>query len=244
MSINDENEYCNYYNEMKIKLKPWLKNIIIKKYIIPEETADLFNPNESISSNRIQTNLQPENGKKLPIHCLSMYYNDNKCFKMACEYADNNNFEYDYYMKYRSDIINSTVPIIYSKEKDNIHLYCAIPLCNFTSGGLFKKPIICDAFAWGNRKTMSIYCNTYKYCILKNKEYNGKYYIAFECSLTDNIYENNVPVSYCNMPYNLDKNRRMFDSSYNNIFRILPNQYIMNINDLDSTKHIDVEPQE
>ena len=174
---------------------------------------------------------------------MSMYYNDQLTFESACKYADDNNFEYDYYMKYRSDIINLTLPNNI-ENNENIHLHCAIPLCNFISGGLFKKPVVSDAFSWGNRKTMSIYCNTYNYVIKKNKEYDGKYYIAFECSLTDNIYENNVSISYFNIPYHLDKNRRMFDNVYDDV-RGPPNyqQFFLKITDPDSTKKIHAEEQ-
>jgi len=244
MSINDENENCDYYNEMKLKLKPWLKSCIIKKYIMPEEIIDLFNPIESIS-NEIQINLQKINGKYLPHNCLSMYFNDNLSFKNACEYADNNNFEYNYYMKYRSDIINTTIPKIYSEKEDNIHLYSAVPMCNFISKGIFKKPIVCDIIAWGNKKTMSIYCNTYWYVLNKINEYHGKYYVHGESSLTDNIYENNVPISYFNIPYSLDKDRRMFDDVNNDSRQPIQNQeYFMKITDKESINYIKAEKQE
>lgn len=146
-------------------------------------------------------------------------------------------------MKYRSDIIIFTIPISYSKE--NIHLYCVVPKCNFISRGLFKKNIISDAFAWGNRETMHIYCNTYNYCIEKIKEYKGKYYVAGECSLTDCIYENNVQVSYLTINYSLDKNRRMFDNIHEDSRTMISNQeYILKITDEDSIKHIDADKQE
>lgn len=39
---------------------------------------------------------------------------------------------------------------------------------------------------------MSIYFNTYDYVIQKTKEMDGKYLISFECSLLDNLVDNNV----------------------------------------------------
>ena len=134
-------------------------------------------------------------------------------FNKAYEYASNNYFEYDLYLKFRSDIIAHNIPKnIIKPDKNKIHLYNHYPLCNFISNGLYNKPIICDAYAWGNAKTMKIYCNTYNYVIDKIKKYNGTYHVAYECSLTDNIYENNVEHSYHNNGgYRLDKNRRMFD---------------------------------
>jgi len=246
MAINDENEDCNYYNIMKEKLNPWLKNCIIKKYVIPEETMLLFNPNESISTrlNHAQVNLQKINNKFLPYNCLSMYYNDNLSFNLACEYADNNNFEYDYYIKYRSDIINIYLPN-FNKSNDVIHLHSVTPICNFISNGLINVPIVSDAIAYGNRKTMRIYCNTYDFVIKKNKQYNGKYFIAYECSLTDHIYENIVPISYFTIPYSLDKNRRMFDNVHEDSRQIIKNQqYFLKITDDTSIKYIKEDKQE
>jgi hypothetical protein len=164
-----------------------------------------------------------------------MYYNDNLSFQSACNYADENNFEYDCYMKYRSDILNDSIPdIILSNE---IKIYSIVPMCNFISGGLFSYPIVCDIYAFGNRQSMRIYCNTYDYVLNKNIKYNGKYYIAFECSLTDNIYENNVPITYINLYYSLDRNRRMFDDIENDIRSKIPSQtFLMKItNDISIT---------
>jgi hypothetical protein len=243
MSLNDEN--CNYYDIMKEHLKPWLKGCVIKKYIIPEEVAELFNPNESIATHKKQVNLQKINGKFLPNNCLSMYYNDNIAFRLACEYADKNNFEYDYYMKYRSDIINVTIPTFTTLNDDNIHLHCSTPLCNFISGGIYHKPIVSDAFSWGNRKTMNIYCNTYDFVIKKNKEYNGIYYIAFECSLTDHMYEVNIPITYHNIKYSLDKNRRMFDDVHSDTRAMIINQtHVLKITDNNSIDYFEADKQE
>lgn len=245
MAINDENEDCNYYNIMKLKLNSWLKSCIIKKYTIPEETMLVFNPNESISHtlNYIQANLQKINNKFLPYNCLSMYYNDNLSFKLACEYADNNNFEYDYYVKYRSDIINNCLPE-FNKISDDIQLQSVVPICNFMSNGLHRHSIVSDAFAYGNRKTMEFYCNTYDFVIKKNKEYNGKYFIAYECSLTDNIYENKVPISYFKIPYSLDANRRMFDNVHDDSRTIMPKQqYFFKNTDDECIKYIKAEKQ-
>lgn len=245
MSINDENSDCEYFIKMKTLLKDWLKSCIIKKYIIPEDFANTFNDKESISKrlNNIQCNLQKINGKFLPYNCLSMYYNDNLNFKNACNYADENNFEYDCYMKYRSDIMNSVIPEIV--VSDEVKIYCVEPICNFISNGLFNFPIVSDAFSWGNRKSMSIYCNTYDYVLGLNKEYNGKYFIAFECSLTDNIYENKVPIYYTKIHYSLDINRRMFDDIENDSRKPMHGQTVfLKITDKESTEIINAVKQE
>ena len=100
ISINDENNECDYFKIMRKKLKQWIKCCEIKKYVIPQEIIDIFNPNESIGYFKNQANLQKINNKWLPYNCLSMYYNDNNCYKMALNYADINNFEYDVFLKF------------------------------------------------------------------------------------------------------------------------------------------------
>jgi hypothetical protein len=246
MAINDENTDCEYYNVMKKKLAPYLKKCIIKKYEIPQEIFEMFNSNESISRTGTQFNLQKINNKFVPNSCLSMYYNNNLAFNMACEYADTNLFEYDCYMKFRSDItdfvIPKEIPII---KNEDLHLHCPIPPCNFISNGLFNKQIINDSISWGNRNTMKIYCNTYNYTIEKIKEYNGKYFVAGECSLTDNIYENNLFHTFYNIPYSLEKNRRMFDKIYDDSRTPVQKQtHILNINDENSLEYIPPEDQD
>ena len=237
MAINDENTDCEYYNIMKKKLAPHLKKCIIKKYEIPQEIFDMFNSNESI-----QYNLQKINDKFVPNNCLSMYYNDNLAFNMACEYADTNLFEYDYYMKFRSDIICFVIPENMPMNDNVLHLHCPTPVCNFTSFGLFNKPVINDAISWGNRNTMKVYCNTYDYTIEKIKEYNGKYMVHGESCLTDNIYENNVSHTFYHIPYGLEKNRRMFDNICDDSRDPVKKQtHILNINDENSLEYIPPE---
>ena len=103
MSINDKNTDCLYYNEMKKELSKWLRKVEIKEYLIPEEIVNIFKPSN-------KANLQKINNKWLPYNCLSMYYNDNRSFNMAVEYEKENNIKFDFYMKFRSDIINFTLP--------------------------------------------------------------------------------------------------------------------------------------
>jgi hypothetical protein len=243
MSINDEFDNCEYYNKMKGQLHLWLKGCIIKKYIIPEAIIRLFNSTTSISSHGGQVNLQKIGDKYLPSNCLSMYYNDNLSFMQACEYADKNKFEYDCYMKFRSDIIIDKIPDNLFLPNDNT-LHSVIPEINFTSGGIYRKPIVSDIIAWGNRQSMIVYCNTYRYVLEKNIQYNGTYYIAGECSLTDNIYENNILIKYHSIPYLLDKNRRMFDNiMIDTRLKINTQTHILKITDKNSTEFINPQRQ-
>jgi hypothetical protein len=206
VSVNDKNTECEYYNIMKINLQKWLKFISIKEFIIDKEIYDMFNPDK-------QVNLQEINNKLVPYYTLSMYNNDMITYNEACKYADKNGFEYDIYLKFRSDIIANNIPEnIIRPIADKTHLYIHIPECNFISLGIYKNPIVSDIYAWGNRQTMAIYCNTYNYVINKIKLYNGNYIVHGESSLTDNICENNVEHSFHYYGYTLDKYRRMFDN--------------------------------
>jgi hypothetical protein len=242
MAINDENTDCEYYNVMKKKLAPYLKKCIIKKYEIPQEIFDMF---DSVSITGTQVNLQKINNKFVPNNCLSMYYNNNLAFNMACEYADTNLFEYDCYMKFRSDITNFVIPENMPMNNNVLHLHCPIPSCNFISFGLFNKPIINDAISWSNRNTMKVYCNTYNYTIEKIKEYNGKYMVHHESCLTDNIYENNISHTFYDIPYDLEKNRRMFDIDIIDSRGPVKKQtHMLNINDKNSLEYIPPESQD
>lgn len=215
LSINSEYPDCEYFSIMKETLKPWLKRCVITKYEIPDDIFNLFNPNETtLDGISLNINSQNVNNKFVPYNTLSMYYNDNMAFKMACYYADINNFEYDCYMKFRSDIVGFIFPLDLPIEtdKETLFLFSVVPNCNFISQGLFKKPIISDVIIWGNRKSMNIYCNTYNYVLKKINLLNGKYLVATEICITDNIYENDVEHTYINYYYRLDANRRMFDT--------------------------------
>ena len=78
MSINDENENCNYYNKMKEDLKLIDKVLLYKKYNIPEDFFNLFD--KTISKHSLA---QFINGKWVPYNVLSMLYNDNNAYNMA-----------------------------------------------------------------------------------------------------------------------------------------------------------------
>ena len=150
----------------------------------------------SLSNNTMHCQLI--NNKLVPYNTLSMFWNWKNAFNMAINYADSNNFEYDCYMVFRSDIINCKIPENILDDNDTI--YYARPVCHYNIrndhhinyGDLYGTPIICDAWAWGSFKVMSVYCNTYDFSINKYKKLNGVYTIINEPSLTDNILTNNI----------------------------------------------------
>jgi hypothetical protein len=87
-----------------------LKFVRIEEFIIDIDTFNIFNSNKSIAPHKRQVKLKKINNKFVPYNCLSMYYNDMITFNVACNYADDNNFEYDLYLKFRSDIIADNIP--------------------------------------------------------------------------------------------------------------------------------------
>ena len=204
MSINDDDS--EYYNYMKNELGTMLKGCKIQNYILPESFVFDINHNESLwYHHRIIDN------KPVPYNQLSMYFNDMNAFEMASRYSSTNNFEYDMYMKLRSDICNTSMPSLNERDQNEYKLYSVIPQCNMTALANYKVPIVSDAWVWGNKKTMSIYCNTYNYVLQQLNDNCGKYLVHYESGVTDNIYEHSIPVIYINNPYNLDRNRRILE---------------------------------
>lgn len=194
-SINDTDNK-KYYNIFREKLKKYLKGIYIKEYKIPE-----FIKNNHIHEYNYdgieRRKKNPEDIERIINNSLSMFYNDNNAFKMSIEYSKKYNFDYDLFFKFRADIYNTKFP----KFEINNILNCVKPKSYFKTHGICKKMCISDCYAWGNKNIMSIYFNTYNYLIKKFNELNGDYWIAYEDTLTDNIYDNKINVKYYNIHY-------------------------------------------
>lgn len=241
ISINDT--ISPYYDEMKKNLEPWLKGVFIEPYQIPDDFEHTIVPNT------YNAQYQYVNNKWVPRNQLSMYFNDNKAFTMACKYADDHNFEYDVYMRFRADICNlAKFPEITKPDINKLNLYSIMPLCMFTSFGKHKRDIISSDWVWGNRKTMNIYCNTYTYVLLQNRNMNGNYLFHFESNHTDCIVDNNVSIEYVNVIYNVDANRRIFETWWTteqgDSRKYLPNGALNPIQmaDIIDTSHIPIIP--
>ena len=157
-----------------------------------------------------------------------MFYNDRNAFDMAVKYADENEFEYDAYMKFRSDIISDDFPQII--KTDEYKIFSVIPLCQYVCPIVNRElkilehingdgspvmdkcvPWISDAIAYGNRKSMNTYCDTYNFVMEINNDWGGNYPINFEPCVTQNIYDKKMSFEYFNHRYALDRNRRIFD---------------------------------
>jgi len=213
VSVNDQ--FCEYYEIMKNELSPWIKGLYVKPYEFPDK----------FENTHLRSLRQLINGKYVPLHTMSMFFNDMNAFNMATKYADDNNFEYDAYLKYRSDIISHDLPEI--KKTTEKKIFSTVPSCDFTEPLVNREtktlgdqvPIVSDAVAYGNRETMKIYCDTYNFVLEINEDWSGNYPINFEQCVTQNIYDKEVPVQRFEYFYMLDRNRRIFDNhlSYHDI---------------------------
>jgi len=207
ISINAKRD--DYHNQALNNLSKWLKGEYIFPYVIPYHYKDIF------------INMNSGTNEPLPYNQLSMFFNDRKCFELATEYADNNKFEYDAYMKYRSDIITDELPDI--KTKNDYKIFSVVPWNNsyssvidrskptiYNSVGDWKLPKtvnvpwVSDAIVYGNRMSMDAYTQTYNYCLEMNQLWNGLYPVAFEPSVTQNVYDRGLEVEYFSAPYTID----------------------------------------
>ena len=202
ISINSNSPDCQYFTMMKNELSFYLKNIYIKEYVVPD---DFIN-----TSNHIYTVKQLVNNKYVPLNILSMWFNYKNAFKMACDYEEQHNFKYDFFMTFRSDIIIDKIPL-FKEVKDNI-LYSINQPCQFTSFGIYKVPIISPEWVYSKKNVMSQYLETYNFIIQQSKIDNN-YICHYESNVTDNCMQKNINViRVCNLNYSVDANRRRFDN--------------------------------
>lgn len=212
ISVNSED--CAYTRKAVERLQPWLKGSYIKPFVVDREFFDTVKPEEWPFSIQlgVPCSCQLVDGKYIPYNAMSMFFNDSNAFRMATEYADENGFEYDCYMKFRSDMVDTFIPD--PLQMVDGHLVSNRPICQFLGNGLHRVPVICDAWAWGDRKVMSVYFNTHDFVLDMTKKMDGRYFINFEECITDNIIENQVPYTFVSNRYHLDRNRRIFDKTW------------------------------
>jgi hypothetical protein len=210
ISINAERD--DYHNQALNNLSKWLKGEYICPYVIPQHYKDIF------------INMNSGTNEPLPYNQLSMFFNDQKAFELATQYADDNNFEYDVYMKYRSDIITNSLPSIQTIEE--YKLFSVVPWNSHYSPVIDRSkpaiyngpgdwhlqetidaPWVSDAIVYGNRIVMDAYTKTYEYCLELNELWKGLYPIAFEPSVTQNVYDKGLEVEYFSAPYTIDPSR-------------------------------------
>jgi hypothetical protein len=212
VSVNDEfdENTTKFYNDFAEKFKEILKVIKIKKYVLP----DGF----------VNTSQATKSAGKL-INTLSCFYNDKMVFLEAEKYSNDNNINYDVYLRFRSDIIADTLPNLNHFNK-NI-LFCVVPV-NFFDLAITDNPngeykngryycydvnrlhsglFVTSDIAFGSKDLMKIYCNCYDYILEQNIQNNGNYFICFEYNLTCYLHDINVEWSFFDYDYKYDINR-------------------------------------
>ena len=208
LSLNGEYPDCEYYKKMQNKLGKWIKGLFINKFELDEEFCKILKP--SRWPNR--THCKNYKNYFVPYNPMSMFFNEKNAFKMATDYADKNNFEYDCYMKFRPDITPTCNWESLEMPDKDMHIYSSIPFCDFTGRGKHQRRIVSDAWAYGNRKSMNVYCSTYDYILQETQNSNGLFFISFECTLVDCLVDNNITWEYTHLTYNhLNFDRKLND---------------------------------
>lgn len=183
-SKDDDIEYIKKTLIEDLIMYDILGNIYFEEYKMPIDYV----------MNRINNNVSV-----FPYNSLSQYFNDSKCFELIEEYEKQNNINFDVVCKTRSDIVMVSINnefilddkdacILRNKHIQDIrywgHIYNDTPL------------MVSDAFAYGNMKTMKLYCSTYQWILDNDKKLLGKYTNANEIYLTDSLLRNvfyNIP---------------------------------------------------
>jgi hypothetical protein len=205
ISLNDTE--CFYYDVMKERLSKWLKGIYINPYVFPEGFKCHFNEGD------YRYAYQKIDGVWLPRNVLSHFFNDMNAYNMACSYSYENNFEYDIIMKYRSDIISNIADINFDNF-DPSKLYSVYPNCMFETFGKHKTSIILQDWHWGSPMIMKVACSTYEYILNENNRLNGQFLFHYESNFADTLLDNGIHNIYIHIPYAVDMNRRIFDSTW------------------------------
>lgn len=202
---------CEYYDEVRKVLQPWLKGLYIAPYQFPEGFRTHFENNDQYYHYQL-IDLPSGERRWLPRNQLSMYYNDKKAFQMAVAYEETHGFEYDAYIRFRADLFNTCLPDITGVKHDST-IHSVSPICNFISYGKHKRWIVSGDWVWGNRGSMAVYCNTYDYVLAQNL-LDFKYLFHFESNFTDCLADNGVPVTFHEVHYNIDSARKCFDENW------------------------------
>jgi len=202
MSLNNNNSNCKYFSIMKYELSPYLRDLYINEYLIPDDFINTSTDERSVK--------QLVNNKYVPLNILSMWFNYKNAFEMACKYENQNNIKYDFFMSFRSDIIIDKIPL-FERVEDKI-LYSINQPCQFISFGKHQAPIISPDWVFAKKDIMKIYLETYNF-IIEQSKIDNNYICHYESNVTDNCIEKNLNiVRIDNINYSVDANRRRFDN--------------------------------
>lgn len=181
----------------------------------------------SFVENRLQHNMNNFN-----YNCLSCFYNDKKNMEMIEEYENNNAIKFDVICKTRTELgFKSNVDFIFNNDEDliihNKHM-CDIRYWGHIHHNTPK--MISDAFAYGNKSSMKIYCKTYDW-VLQN-DLLHIYSQTFEIYLTDSILQyifykhpnGDEPLSYVEIMDKYENNPHHIKINYldNILYNIIP----------------------
>ena len=127
ISINDV--YSFFYEKVKQDFGDYLKGFRCEEYNVPENFINVWYNKIEGHNNYMLNQFEKQTAA---YRSLSCFYNDKQCFNMATKYADDNNFVYDIYLRFRSDIIVEDLPH-FDIPKINENIICSvIPINKFT----------------------------------------------------------------------------------------------------------------
>ena len=122
-------------------------------------------------------------------NCLSCFYNDKKNMELIEKYEIDSDIKFDLICKTRSELqFISDVDFIFDNDEDLILHNKHMESIRYWGHIHHNTPLmISDAFAYGNKNSMKIYCKTYDW-ILQNS-LSRIYSQTFEIYLTDSILQ-------------------------------------------------------
>jgi len=122
-------------------------------------------------------------------NCLSCFYNDKKNMELIEGYENANAIKFDIICKTRTELqFISNVDFIFDNDDDLILHNKHMESIRYWGHVHKNTPdMISDAFAYGNKNSMKIYCKTYDWILQNNKSHI--YSQSFEIYLTDSILE-------------------------------------------------------
>ena len=221
ISINDT--YSDAYENIKQQFGKYLKGFQCEEYNVPDNFKNVwYNKVEGMENPFIQK-FEKDSAAYRTLSCV---YNDTICFNMATKYADDNKFEYDVYIRTRSDIIVNDLPNFDIDNIKNNVLFAVIPFSKFTMaitnnprGEMINGRHHCygdikhhgkwvtNDIAYGNRNTMSTYCSCYDYVLQENEKNKGNYFICFENTITIFLEESGINWKFFDYKYIYDTMR-------------------------------------
>lgn len=134
--------------------------------------------------NRLKNNIN-----RFEYNCLSCFYNDKKNMELIEKYEIDNDIKFDIICKTRSELqFTTSIDFIFDNEEDLIIHNKHMVNIRYWGHIHHNTPfMISDAFAYGNKNSMKIYCKTYDW-ILQN-DLSQIYSQPFEIYLTDSILQ-------------------------------------------------------